>query len=162
MATNFGFLYTGCTLAPAEEYDWTIHVRRRWGLMSNYFDHLFEYIRLFLLLAGIGRMQHRSDTRILQWNSSSISSIGRSDCHQQLRRRETTVIDDNATCKQLPHSLNATSTPCSLTYQALPLLESCHVLYCMQPACTAAQHIADDSNNGQKLPRTMLIEYKVA
>ena len=40
MATIFGFLYMGCTLAPPEEYDWTIHVRRRCGLMSNYFDHL--------------------------------------------------------------------------------------------------------------------------
>jgi len=32
MATIFGFLYTGCTLAPPEEYDWTVHVRRRCGL----------------------------------------------------------------------------------------------------------------------------------
>ena len=41
MATIFGFLYMGCTLAPPEEYDCTVHVRRRCGLMSNYFDHLF-------------------------------------------------------------------------------------------------------------------------
>jgi len=40
MATIFGFLYMGCTLAPPEEYDWTAHVWRRCGLMSNYFDHL--------------------------------------------------------------------------------------------------------------------------
>ena len=40
MATVFGFLYMGCTLAPPEEYDSTVHVRRRCGLMSNYFDHL--------------------------------------------------------------------------------------------------------------------------
>ena len=38
MTTIFGFLYVGCTLAPPEKYD----VRRRCGLMSNYFDHLFE------------------------------------------------------------------------------------------------------------------------
>ena len=41
MATIFGFLYMGCTLAQPEEYEWTIHVRRRCGRMSNYFDHLF-------------------------------------------------------------------------------------------------------------------------
>ena len=29
-----------CTLAPPGEYDWTVRVRRRCGLMSNYFDHL--------------------------------------------------------------------------------------------------------------------------
>jgi len=23
-----------------DEYDWTVRLRRRWGLMSNYFDHL--------------------------------------------------------------------------------------------------------------------------
>ena len=44
MATIFGFLYKGCTLAPPEEYDWTVDVRRRYGLMSNYFDHLFYYV----------------------------------------------------------------------------------------------------------------------
>jgi len=42
MATIFGFLHMGCTLALPEEYDWTIRVRRRNGLMSNYFDHLFS------------------------------------------------------------------------------------------------------------------------
>ena len=29
-----------CTLAPSGEYVWTVHVPRRCGLMSNYFDHL--------------------------------------------------------------------------------------------------------------------------
>jgi len=43
MATIFGFLYMGCKLAPPEEYDWTVHVRRRCVLMSNYFDHLFLF-----------------------------------------------------------------------------------------------------------------------
>jgi len=28
------------TLAPPGEYDWTIPLRRRCGLISNYFDHL--------------------------------------------------------------------------------------------------------------------------
>ena len=40
MATIFGFLDMGCTLAPPEEYDWTVHVWRQCNLMSNYFDHL--------------------------------------------------------------------------------------------------------------------------
>jgi len=31
---------SGCTLAQHGEYDWTVHVRQRCGLMSNYFDHL--------------------------------------------------------------------------------------------------------------------------
>jgi len=44
MATIFGFLYMGCTLAPPEEYEWTVHVRWRCGLMSNYFDHLLLFI----------------------------------------------------------------------------------------------------------------------
>jgi len=29
------------TLAPHGKYDWTIRLRRRCGLISNYFDHLF-------------------------------------------------------------------------------------------------------------------------
>jgi len=41
MATIFGFLYMGCKLAPPGEYDWTLRVRGRCGLMSNYFDHCF-------------------------------------------------------------------------------------------------------------------------
>jgi len=40
MATIFVFLYMGCTLALPDEYDWTVRVRRRCGLMSNYFDHI--------------------------------------------------------------------------------------------------------------------------
>jgi len=38
----------GSTLAPPGEYDWTVRVRRRYFLMSNYFDHLF-----FLLLLSL-------------------------------------------------------------------------------------------------------------
>jgi len=30
----------GGTLAPPDECDWTVRLRRRCGLMSNYFDHL--------------------------------------------------------------------------------------------------------------------------
>ena len=36
----FGFLYMGCTLPG--EYECTVRLRRRCGLMSNYFDHLFK------------------------------------------------------------------------------------------------------------------------
>jgi len=35
-----GFLYMRCTLASPGEYDWTVHVRQRCGLMLNYFDQL--------------------------------------------------------------------------------------------------------------------------
>ena len=43
MATIFVFLYMGHTLVPPGEYDWTVRVRRRCGLMSNYFDHLLLF-----------------------------------------------------------------------------------------------------------------------
>ena len=33
-----------CMLAQAGEYDWTVHVLRRCGLLSNYFDHLVIYL----------------------------------------------------------------------------------------------------------------------
>jgi len=36
-------LYMGCTLAPPGEYYWTVRLRRRCGLMSNYFDHLLPF-----------------------------------------------------------------------------------------------------------------------
>jgi len=36
----FGFLYMGCTLAPPGEYNWTVQVQWRCGLMPNYFDNL--------------------------------------------------------------------------------------------------------------------------
>jgi len=32
------------TLAPPDEYDWTVRRRRRCGLVSNYFDHLFSHM----------------------------------------------------------------------------------------------------------------------
>jgi len=41
--------YTRCTLVPPGEYDWTGHVRRRYGLMSNYFDHLLLLLLLILI-----------------------------------------------------------------------------------------------------------------
>jgi len=39
VATVF-WLCMGCTLAPPGEYNLTVHVRQRCGLMTNYFDHL--------------------------------------------------------------------------------------------------------------------------
>jgi len=39
-----GVYYMGCTLAPSGKYEWTVRVRRRCGLMSNYFDNLLIYI----------------------------------------------------------------------------------------------------------------------
>jgi len=30
-----------CTLAQSGEYDWTVRVRRRYGLLSNYSDHFW-------------------------------------------------------------------------------------------------------------------------
>jgi len=41
MTTTFGYLYIGCSLASPGEYDLTVHLRRRCGFMSNYFDHLW-------------------------------------------------------------------------------------------------------------------------
>ena len=40
IATIFGFLYMGCSLAPPGEHDCTVRVWRRCGLMSNYFDNM--------------------------------------------------------------------------------------------------------------------------
>ena len=36
------------TLAPPGEYNWTVHLRRRCGLMSNYFDHLLLWCSVTL------------------------------------------------------------------------------------------------------------------
>jgi len=33
-----------CTLTPPGEHHWTDRVRRRCGLLSNYFDHLFRFL----------------------------------------------------------------------------------------------------------------------
>jgi len=39
-----------CTLAPPGEYHWTVHVRRRCGLLSNYTHYLYCAVVLFLPL----------------------------------------------------------------------------------------------------------------
>jgi len=46
MATIFWLTIYGCTSAPPGEYDWTVRVWRRCGLMSNYFDHSFILLRV--------------------------------------------------------------------------------------------------------------------
>jgi len=37
---RLGCTRSGCRLMQPGEYDWAVRVRRRYGLMSNYFDHL--------------------------------------------------------------------------------------------------------------------------
>ena len=44
------FIGWWCTLAPSGEYDYMIRARRRWGLVSSYFDHLSV---LFLLCVSV-------------------------------------------------------------------------------------------------------------
>jgi len=42
-------------LAPPGEHEWTVHVRRRCGLRSNYFDHLLSLWLSLSLLNVTGR-----------------------------------------------------------------------------------------------------------
>jgi len=55
------------TLAPPAEYDWTVHLRQRCGLMSNYFDHLLWlfWYRVFTSLTTVATTARckPSDTR---------------------------------------------------------------------------------------------------
>ena len=67
----------GCTLAPPGECDGTVRVRRRCGLMSNYFDHL-----LLLLLARPHRTTYinaaycyRPNSVVCRWVCQSVSPI---------------------------------------------------------------------------------------
>jgi len=39
-----------CTLVQPGEYDWTIHMCRRYGLMSNYFNHYSSV--LYIIIAS--------------------------------------------------------------------------------------------------------------
>ena len=39
----------GVTLAPPDEYDWTVRLRRRCDPMSNYFDHLLLFISISII-----------------------------------------------------------------------------------------------------------------
>jgi len=47
-----------CTLAPPGEYDWTVHVRRRWGFLSYYFDHLFCIFFTVLNVSNLRILTH--------------------------------------------------------------------------------------------------------
>jgi len=42
----------GCTLATPGEYHWTVHVRRRCGLLSNYSDHLLRISITFIIMGN--------------------------------------------------------------------------------------------------------------
>jgi len=54
------------TLAPPGEYDWTVRLRRRCGLTSNYLDHLFQLaVEMFKSLQM--RTSLRPDARVLKY-----------------------------------------------------------------------------------------------
>jgi len=57
----------GCTLAPPGEYDWTVRVRRRCGLMSNYFDQLLIFEDSFA--ANVGQIYNRKE-QICLWRNT--------------------------------------------------------------------------------------------
>jgi len=38
----------GSTLSPPDEYQWTVRVRQRCGLLSNYYDDLFLFLTLYI------------------------------------------------------------------------------------------------------------------
>jgi len=54
------------TLTSPGEYDWTVRLQRRCGLMSNYFDHLFIY-----LLTGYctNNYKHTHSRSMASWRS---------------------------------------------------------------------------------------------
>jgi len=58
----------GCTLAPSGEYDWTVHVRWRCGLMSNY--SITCWSCLFVTVVWWWCIQRRSINHILNLNLS--------------------------------------------------------------------------------------------
>jgi len=70
--SNFGWIVRplltwGGTLVPRGEYDWTIRVWRRCGLMSNYFDHLlcfFIHKYVYIKYHGFSNKPSRSGYRI--------------------------------------------------------------------------------------------------
>jgi len=66
---NHFWLYMRCTLAPPGEYDWTVHVRWRCGLMSNYFDHLL------LLLPWFWPANELINRHVLSLGSDSIFEV---------------------------------------------------------------------------------------
>ena len=96
MVTIFGFLCMRCTLAPLGEYDWTIRVRQRCGLMSKYCDHLlllleshgyipdFMYVFLWLVVCIAQSNVLQFDVQFLQLlddNLCFFTVIVRMVCH---------------------------------------------------------------------------------
>jgi len=66
-----------CTLAQSGPYDWIVHVRRRCGLMSNYFDHLFlsaSSIRLSFTYVRCRNtlFQSQAQTEMPVWTSTVV------------------------------------------------------------------------------------------
>jgi len=45
------------TLAPLGEYDWTVHLRRQCGLLSNYFDHLYIVLHVYVWLSTCWKLE---------------------------------------------------------------------------------------------------------
>ena len=68
IVTVFGFQYKGCVLTPSGEYDGTVHVRRRCGLMSNDFDHLLKLINIW-------RSSRQDDSGLFFSDSQCITTV---------------------------------------------------------------------------------------
>ena len=68
-----GVKILGCILTPPGEYNWTIHVWRWCGLMSNYFDHLL--LLLLLLLLTLWRYTNQIIIIILLKNYCALAVI---------------------------------------------------------------------------------------
>ena len=60
------------TLTPPDEYDWTVHLRRRCGLRSNYFDHLLVVLVVWNFDIFLVNFQFCVD-RVICWPMLPIS-----------------------------------------------------------------------------------------
>jgi len=69
----------GSTLVPPDEYDWTVHVRQRCDLLSNYFDHLLKIARMRWTGTAKARLwgQHKMsvDLRRVTAETAAISAV---------------------------------------------------------------------------------------
>jgi len=57
----------GCTSGSPGECDWTVHVRRRCGLLSNYFDHLLNFILRYIDAVTTGQCKASYMQMSLAW-----------------------------------------------------------------------------------------------
>jgi len=67
---------------PPGEYDWTVRLRRRCGLMSSYFDHLFNVIttcdiKCLLLRGKLFTLVRSQKAIITNWNWGNFRSLKR-------------------------------------------------------------------------------------